>query len=160
MARRIPNDLTVGQVSERAGVPVSTLHYYEEEGLIQSWRTPANHRRFDRIELRRIAVIRVAQSVGVPLAEIKEVLDGLPRDRKIKKAEWEAVSAIWRDRLEERIADLERLRDQLGFCIGCGCLSLKSCPLYNPQDALAEKGAGPRRWHGDSVEAASAASDR
>lgn len=146
MKRVIPNDLTVGQVAARAGVPVSTLHYYEAEGLIQSWRTDANHRRYDRAELRRIAVIRVAQSVGVPLTEIKEVLDGLPERRRIKKADWEAVSEIWRARLEARIADLQRLRDQLGFCIGCGCLSLESCPLYNKDDALGADGPGARRW--------------
>jgi len=152
MSKRIPNDLSVGEVSKRAGVPVSTLHYYEEEGLIASWRTPANHRRYDRAELRRIAIIRVAQSVGVPLAEIKEALATVPRGKKISVAQWEAASAIWQTRLNDRIALLERLRDQLGFCIGCGCLSLKSCPLYNANDALAQKGAGPRRWHGDKLE--------
>jgi len=151
MSKRIPNDLSVGEVSKRAGVPVSTLHYYEEEGLIASWRTPANHRRFDRSELRRIAIIRVAQSVGVPLSEIKQALDGLPRGKKVSVAQWEAVSAKWQDKLDDRIALLTRLRDQLGFCIGCGCLSLKSCPLYNADDALASKGAGPRRWAGDSL---------
>jgi len=151
MAARISNDLTVGDTAKRAGVPVSTLHYYEEEGLIESWRTPANHRRFDRSELRRIAIIRVAQSVGVPLSEIKQALDGLPRGKKVSVAQWEAVSAKWQDKLDDRIALLTRLRDQLGFCIGCGCLSLKSCPLYNADDALASKGAGPRRWAGDSL---------
>ena len=144
MSRVIPNDLSVGQVAKRSGVPVSTLHYYEEEGLIQSWRTPANHRRYDRAELRRIAVIRVAQSVGVPLSEIREVLDALPERRKIKKEDWESVSALWRDRLDARIADLERLRDQLGFCIGCGCLSLTACPLYNKDDTLGADGPGAR----------------
>lgn len=148
MGKVVSSDLSVGETAKRAGVPVSTLHYYEEEGLIQSWRTPANHRRFDRFELRRIAVIRVAQSVGVPLSEIKEVLKKLPRDKKVSKAQWEAVSRNWQDKLDERIGMLNRLRDQLGFCIGCGCLSLKSCPLYNANDALAEQGGGPRRWIG------------
>lgn len=152
MAPRTPNDLSVGAVAKRAGVPVSTLHYYEEEGLIESWRTPANHRRYDRAELRRIAIIRVAQSVGVPLSEIRETLGKLPRGKKVSIAQWEAVSTVWQDRLNERIALLERLRDQLGFCIGCGCLSLKSCPLYNADDALGKKGPGPRRWAGDSLE--------
>gem|GEM_PF-6085557 len=106
MSKRIPNDLSVGEVSKRAGVPVSTLHYYEEEGLIASWRTPANHRRYDRAELRRIAIIRVAQSVGVPLAEIKEALATVPRGKKISVAQWEAASAIWQTRLNDRIAQL------------------------------------------------------
>lgn len=148
MRKVVPNDLSVGETAKRAGVPVSTLHYYEEEGLIQSWRTPANHRRFDRFELRRIAVIRVAQSVGVPLSEIKEALKDLPRGKKVAKAQWEAVSRKWQDRLDERIDMLNRLREQLGFCIGCGCLSLKSCPLYNANDSLAKEGGGPRRWIG------------
>ncbi len=152
MPKRMPNDLSVGDVAKRAGVAVSTLHYYEAEGLIQSWRTPANHRRYDRAELRRIAIIRVAQSVGVPLAEIKSALDKVPRDRKVTAQQWEAVSRRWQARLSERIGLLERLRDQLGFCIGCGCLSLKSCPLYNAGDGLAVHGPGPRRWHGDSLE--------
>ena len=152
MAAKLPNDLSVGAAAKRAGVPVSTLHYYEEEGLIESWRTPANHRRYDRSELRRIAIIRVAQSVGVPLAEIKQALDKLPRGKPVSAQEWEAVSAQWQDRLNDRIALLERLRDQLGFCIGCGCLSLKSCPLYNRDDALGKNGPGPRRWQGNSME--------
>lgn len=151
MKKVVSNDMSVGDVAKRAGVPVSTLHFYEEEGLIESWRTPANHRRYDRMELRRIAIIRVAQSVGVPLSEIKAALDTLPRGKKVTVAQWEKVSARWRDRLNERIMLLERLRDQLGFCIGCGCLSLKSCPLYNTDDALGRKGPGPRRWMGDKL---------
>ena len=146
MAKRIPSDLSVGEVAARAGVPVSTLHFYEAEGLITSWRTPANHRRFDRSELRRIAIIKVAQSVGVPLSEIAQALETLPKGGKISAEEWGQVSAKWQDRLTARIALLERLRDQLGHCIGCGCLSLKSCPLYNAGDALGAQGAGPQRW--------------
>ena len=146
MASRKPNDLTVGEAARRSGLPVSTLHYYETEGLIESWRTPSNHRRFDRSELRRIAIIKVAQSVGVSLAEIKEALAGIPRGKPVSIAEWEAVSLAWKDRLNDRIQMLTRLRDQLGFCIGCGCLSLKSCPLYNKDDVLSEEGDGPRRW--------------
>ncbi len=151
MPKRLSSDLSVGDVAKRAGVPVSTLHFYEAEGLIQSWRTDANHRRYDRAELRRIAIIRVAQSVGVPLKEIKQALATLPRGKKVSVKQWEAVSARWQDRLNERILLLERLRDHLGFCIGCGCLSLKSCPLYNADDALAATGAGPRRWYGDNT---------
>jgi MerR family redox-sensitive transcriptional activator SoxR len=137
--------LTVGEVAARAGVPVSTLHYYEAEGLIRSWRTQAGHRRFDRAELRRVAVVRVAQSVGLSLAEIRVALDTLPRDRPLNAKDWAAVSACWRERIERRIATLEALRDQLGFCIGCGCLSVESCPLYNAGDRLAAGGSGPRR---------------
>ncbi|MEM1382112.1 MAG: redox-sensitive transcriptional activator SoxR [Pseudomonadota bacterium] len=150
--RKIPNDLSVGAMAARAGVPVSTLHFYEAEGLIRSWRTPANHRRYDRTELRRIAVIRVAQSVGIPLSEIREMLDALPRDRRITAKTWRQASAGWQSRLDERIAMLTRLRDQLGHCIGCGCLSLESCPLRNPGDSLGATGAGPRRWTGGEAE--------
>lgn len=152
MGKATANDLSAGQLAKRAGVAVSTLHYYEDQGLISSWRTPANHRRYDRAELRRIALIKVAQSVGIPLAEISEQLKSLPSARKITAQDWEAVSASWEKKLSERIEMLERLRDQLGFCIGCGCLSLKSCPLYNPGDTLAKNGAGPRRWLGDAAE--------
>jgi MerR family redox-sensitive transcriptional activator SoxR len=137
--------LTVGELAARAGVPVSTLHYYEAEGLIRSWRTPAGHRRFDRAELRRVAVVRVAQSVGLSLAEIRAALDTLPRDRPLNAKDWTAVSACWQERIERRIATLEALRDQLGFCIGCGCLSIESCPLYNAGDRLGAGGSGPRR---------------
>ncbi len=149
-----PNDLSVGDMAERAGVPVSTLHYYEAEGLIESWRTPANHRRYDRRELRRVAIIRVAQSVGVPLAEIKEVLDRVPRTKAVSKEAWARAAEPWKDLLDERLALMTRLRDQMGYCIGCGCLSLDNCPLYNPDDALGQNGAGPRRWIGNDQERA------
>lgn len=148
----VPNDLSVGEMAARAGVAVSTLHYYEAEGLIRSWRTPANHRRYDRRELRRVAIVRVAQSVGVPLAEIRAVLDRLPRDRAVSAKDWAEAAAPWRAVLEEKIALMERLRDQMGHCIGCGCLSLENCPLYNPGDRLGGQGAGPRRWTGTVAE--------
>ncbi len=154
MSGKPPGDLSVGELAARAGVPVSTLHYYEAEGLIRSWRTPANHRRYDRRELRRVAIVRVAQSVGVPLAEIRAVLDRIPRDRAVSAAQWAEAGAAWKAELEERIARLTRLRDQMGFCIGCGCLSLETCPLYNPEDRMAAAGAGPRRWTGDAGERA------
>ncbi len=153
--RAIPNDLSVGEMARRAGVAVSTLHYYEAEGLIESWRTPANHRRYDRRELRRVAVIRVAQTLGIPLAEVKTVLARVPRGGAVRKSDWTAASALWRAEIDERMAMLERLRGQLDHCIGCGCLSLESCPLYNSGDALAKNGPGPRRWHGDAVETGS-----
>jgi len=140
------NDLSVGEMAARAGVSVSALHFYETEGLIESWRTPANHRRYDRRELRRVAIIRVAQTVGISLAEVREVLDRIPRHRAVTATAWAEAAAPWKDMLEERIAMLERLRDQMGHCIGCGCLSLDSCPLYNPDDMLGGSGTGPRRW--------------
>lgn len=146
MKKAVPNDLSVGAMAKRAGVAVSTLHYYEAEGLIRSWRTEANHRRFDRTELRRVALIRVAQSVGLPLTEIRAALDTLPRDRPISAKDWRAVSASWRDGIAQRMADLERLRDQLEGCIGCGCLSMENCPLYNPDDVKGRQGPGPRNW--------------
>ena len=142
------SDLSVGDFAKRAGVPGSTIHYYEAEGLIESWRTPANHRRYDRRELRRVAIVRVAQSVGIPLSEIRTVLERLPRGRAISADQWANAAEPWKDALTERIALLTRLRDQMGFCIGCGCLSLESCPLYNPDDSLGAQGDGPRRWTG------------
>lgn len=147
-----PNDLSVGDMAKRAGVPVSTLHFYEAEGLIESWRTPANHRRYDRRELRRVAIVRVALAVGVPLKEVKEVLDRVPREKAVSKEAWATAASPWADMLDDKIALLQRLRDQMGFCIGCGCLSLDSCPLYNPDDVLGGNGSGPRRWTGRADE--------
>ena len=147
-----PNDLSVGAFAARAGVPVSTVHYYEAEGLIEGWRTPANHRRYDRRELRRVAIIRIAQSVGVPLSEVKAVLERIPREKAISAKAWADAAAPWKSLLDDRIALLERLRDQMGFCIGCGCLSLDSCPLYNPDDTLGANGPGARRWIGKKSE--------
>ncbi|KAJ55473.1 MerR family transcriptional regulator [Actibacterium mucosum KCTC 23349] len=140
------SDLTVGEMAARSGVAVSALHFYEAEGLIQSWRTPANHRRYDRRELRRVAIIKVAQTLGVPLAEVREVLDALPRDRPISAAQWNAAGQVWHNRLTAQIEALTALRDQMGSCIGCGCLSLENCPLYNPEDIAGRDGPGPRRW--------------
>ncbi len=154
MKKPQPNDLSVGAFAARAGVPVSTVHYYEAEGLIKSWRTDANHRRYDRRELRRLAIVRIAQSVGVPLSEVKAVLDRLPRERAISAAEWSDAARPWSDLLDERIELLRRLRDQMGFCIGCGCLSLETCPLYNPDDQMGKNGPGARRWIGKKKERA------
>ncbi|MBV2360594.1 redox-sensitive transcriptional activator SoxR [Thalassococcus sp. CAU 1522] len=133
-------------MADRAGVAVSTLHYYESLGLIESWRTPANHRRYDRRSLRRVAVVRVAQTLGIPLAEVKAVLDRVPQGAAVGKADWQAASEVWRAEIDRRMALLERLRGQLDHCMGCGCLSLENCPLYNPGDALGAEGPGPRRW--------------
>jgi MerR family transcriptional regulator, redox-sensitive transcriptional activator SoxR len=136
--------LTVGEAAERSGVAVSTLHFYEAKGLIASVRNAGNQRRFPRAELRRIAVIKVAQRAGISLAEIRDALATLPSGRALSGKDWARLSKRWKDKLEGRIARLQALRDQLGDCIGCGCLSLDSCPLCNPQDELAAEGPGPR----------------
>lgn len=151
--RRIrSNDLSVGDMAKRAGVAVSTLHYYEAEGLISSWRTEANHRRYDRRELRRVAVIRIAQTLGIPLARVRQVLAHVPGGEAVRRADWQQASAVWRDEIDQRIELLLRLRGQLDHCMGCGCLSLETCPLYNPQDHLGTNGAGARRWTGEQNE--------
>ena len=139
-------ELTVGEAAARSGVAVSTLHFYEREGLIGSTRTTGNQRRYHRDVLRRIAFIRVAQRVGISLAEIRDALASLPQERTPTVADWARLSRAWRDRLDARIADLEHLRHDLTHCIGCGCLSLKACALNNPADELGRQGTGPRRW--------------
>lgn len=136
--------LTVGEVARRAGVAVSTLHFYETQGLIKSWRTSGNQRRYHRSVLRLIAVIRIAQRVGIPLADIKARLDAKPRGKPVSTADWSELSRDWQRDLDERITLLTRLRDQLASCIGCGCLSISDCPLRNPGDRAAEFGAGAR----------------
>jgi MerR family redox-sensitive transcriptional activator SoxR len=136
--------LSVGEVATRSGVPVSTLHFYEAQGLLWSHRSTGNQRRYGRGVLRAIAVIKVAQRAGIPLAVIRDKLRSLPSNLKITKADWARLSTEWRDDLNDRIARLTRFRDQLDSCIGCGCLSLEECPLRNPMDALAEAGPGPR----------------
>ena len=140
----IHHDLTVGEVAARSGTRVSAVHFYEGKGLIHAARSSGNQRRFAREVLRRIAVIKVAQRAGIPLARIKQALSELPAHRAPSKQDWERLSADWRNDLEERIQRLTKLRDQLGRCIGCGCLSTEFCPLRNPDDALAAEGPGPR----------------
>ena len=136
--------MTVGEVAARSGVAVSTLHFYEQQGLIHSWRNSGNQRRYAREVLRRVAVIKVAQRTGIPLAEIREALATLPENRTPTADDWHRLSTKWRGDLDERIVRLQRLRDQLDGCIGCGCLSLGVCPLRNPWDKLGEEGPGPR----------------
>ncbi|MCD9154846.1 redox-sensitive transcriptional activator SoxR [Aeromicrobium duanguangcaii] len=140
----MPDLLTPSQVAARAGVTVSALHFYEREGLITSTRSAGNQRRYTRDVLRRIAFVRTSQRVGISLAEIREALSTLPVDRAPSRADWSRLSRRWRTSLDERIARLQRLRDDLDGCIGCGCLSLKKCRLRNPDDALATEGPGPR----------------
>lgn len=136
--------LTIGELAARSGVAPSALRYYERLGLIRAGRTGGNQRRYERAELRRVAFIRIAQQVGVSLDEIRSALDSLPESRTPTKADWARLSARWRGRLDAQIALLERLRDNLTGCIGCGCLSLQRCSLYNPDDQLAAEGPGPR----------------
>lgn len=138
-------ELAVGEVAKRSGVAVSALHFYERKGLIRSLRTAGNQRRYASDVLRRIAVIRVAQRVGIPLEAVRRAFAALPDERTPTPAEWAAMSASWRAELEERIDQLTRLKDRLTGCIGCGCLSLTACALANPGDSLAAEGAGPRR---------------
>lgn len=133
--------LGVGEVAQRSGVNVSTLHFYESKGLIQSTRNAGNQRRYDRSVLRRIAIIRIAQRAGISLALIKEHLDTLPQ-KKITAEEWHTLSVEWHAMLNERINTLLQLRDQMEGCIGCGCLSLEECPLRNPDDVVSEQGPG------------------
>ncbi|WVT74986.1 redox-sensitive transcriptional activator SoxR [Sinorhizobium chiapasense] len=143
-------ELTVGEVAERSGVAVSTLHFYEAKGLIRSNRTRGNQRRYPRSVLRRVAVIKVAQRTGIPLSEIQDALSVLPDDRPLTVEDWGRLSENWREQLNERIASLMALRDHLTGCIGCGCLSLRECPLRNPHDVLSMEGAGPRLMDEDS----------
>jgi MerR family transcriptional regulator, redox-sensitive transcriptional activator SoxR len=137
--------LSIGELAARSGVAPSALRYYERLGLIRAQRTGGNQRRYETGQLRRVAFVRIAAQIGLSLDEIRQAMESLPDSRTPTKADWERLSRRWRQRLDEQIGLLERLRDNLTGCIGCGCLSLKSCTLYNPGDALATEGAGPRR---------------
>jgi MerR family redox-sensitive transcriptional activator SoxR len=141
---QIRRPLTVGEVAERSGVAISAVRFYEAEGLIQSTRNAGNQRRFARETLRRVAVVKVAQRLGIPLASIREALKSLPEGRTPNAADWNRLSARWRAELDDRIDKLQQLRNQLSTCIGCGCLSLQDCPLRNPLDSLSQQGPGPR----------------
>lgn len=138
--------LSVGEVAQRAGIAVSALHFYETKGLISSIRSGGNQRRYARGVLRRVAVIKAAQRVGIPLEDIKTALDTLPPDRAPTAADWATLSLTWKADLDSRITELVRLRDHLDNCIGCGCLSIDRCPLYNPNDRLGKEGPGARLW--------------
>ena len=142
--------LAIGEVAERTGVSPSALRFYEARGLIASQRSEGAQRRYRRDVLRRVAFIRVAQRVGLSLEEIGQALALLPERRTPRAADWERLSTAWRDRLDERIALLQALRGQLSSCIGCGCLSLERCALYNPSDGASRLGVGPRYLLGDA----------
>jgi MerR family redox-sensitive transcriptional activator SoxR len=137
------DSLTIGELSARSGVPTSALRFYEARGLVRAGRTTGNQRRYDRAELRRVAFIRIAQRVGLSLDDIASALATLPGSRTPTKADWARLSAAWRSRLDEQIGMLERLRDRLTGCIGCGCLSLQRCRISNPDDERAADGPGP-----------------
>ena len=140
---RMPARLTIGELSRRSGVAASALRFYEAVGLVASERTIGNQRRYPRHMLRRVAFIRAAQRVGLSLDEIQGALSSLPDERTPTKADWERVSRAWTDRIDHQIADLERLKTKLTGCIGCGCLSLRTCSLMNPDDVEGERGPGP-----------------
>jgi MerR family redox-sensitive transcriptional activator SoxR len=133
---------TVGRVAKRSGVKVSTLHFYEQKGLIYSTRNAGNQRRYKADVLRRVSVIKAAQKMGISLASIKEAFESLPNQRTPTQKDWEKLSSGWQAELNARIAYMERLRDSLTGCIGCGCLSMKNCPIYNAEDQLGVEGSG------------------
>jgi MerR family redox-sensitive transcriptional activator SoxR len=140
----VESELTIGALSERTGVATSALRYYEAEGLIHASRSAGGQRRYHRDTLRRVSFVRVAQQVGLTLEEIREALASLPDSRTPTQKDWAKLSASWRPRLDAQIAMMERLRDRLDGCIGCGCLSLSFCRILNPDDSAAERGPGPR----------------
>jgi MerR family transcriptional regulator, redox-sensitive transcriptional activator SoxR len=137
----------VGDVARRAGIAVSAIHFYEAQGFIFSWRDSGNQRRFDPSVLRRIAVIKSAQKLGISLKEIGDALSVLPRNSAPSTADWTLMSTQWRAQLEDKIAQLQQLKDDLDQCIGCGCLSMKTCKLRNPEDIVAEQGTGAVFWN-------------
>ena len=139
------DQLSIGQVAERSGIAISALHFYEREGLIFSSRNAGNQRRFNRDVLRRLAFIRASQRVGIPLGLIKDALDELPLKRTPKEKDWARVGQRWHVVLTQQIEYMQRVRDDLSTCIGCGCLSFDRCALVNPNDAMSSEGSGPRR---------------
>lgn len=149
MHKKPTDEITIGELSTRSGVAASALRYYEDRGLIHSLRTPAGHRRYPRAVIRRVAFIVFAQKIGLTLDEVGAELIKLPKHHVPKRDDWAKLSRQWSKRIDERIAELERLRDSLTGCIGCGCLSLARCKLANPGDQAARRGSGPRYWLGD-----------
>lgn len=135
---------TIGEAAERCDVPASTLRFYEKKGLIRSIRTEGNQRRYHQSMLRQVSVIKAAQTLGISLEEIEEVFSSLPEKRTPNKRDWERMASKWAEQLDERIIAMQRLRQSLTGCIGCGCLSLKVCGLFNPEDQIASHGNGPR----------------
>ncbi|SOE98972.1 MerR family transcriptional regulator, redox-sensitive transcriptional activator SoxR [Burkholderia sp. OK233] len=145
--------ITIGELARRSGVAASAIRFYEEQGLISSTRTEGGHRQYRREVLRRVGFIRAAQAVGLNLSEIRSVLETLPGQRTPTRQDWQRLSRAWQPLLQERIDGLIALRDQLASCVGCGCLSLKSCSLYNPDDVARRRGSGARYLLGDTSRA-------
>ncbi len=143
--------LTAGEVASRSGVAVSTVHFYEAKSLLKGWRSTGNQRRYSRDVLRRVAIIKVAQRLGLPLSMIKQALDSLPGGRTPTAKDWRRLSVEWRGELDRRILLLQKLRSRLDGCIGCGCLSLKVCQLRNPGDTVSDQGSGPMLMEGDGA---------
>jgi MerR family transcriptional regulator, redox-sensitive transcriptional activator SoxR len=152
--RAVPGQITITELARRSGVAASALRYYESLGLIASERTEGNHRRYPRAMLRRVAVIQVAQGLGLSLNQVAAALAALPDGRGPTPRDWKRMSSRWQSELNTRIATLERLRDNLSSCIGCGCLSLETCALLNNEDRAAARGAGPRYLLGDTPDPA------
>lgn len=150
MAKNPADMLPIGHIARRTGLAVSAIRFYEEKGLIRATRTASGQRRFARADIRRLSFIRIAQSLGFTLPQIREVLAGLPDGRTPNARDWARISQHFRATLDARIATLEKLRDDLDGCIGCGCLSLDKCSLYNAADRAAAKGTGPRYLMGDT----------
>ncbi len=142
--------LSIGDIAARTGLAVSAIRYYEAQGLIAPWRNAAGRRRFQRADIRRLSFVMIAQQFGFTLPQIRVELDRLPKHRAPTKADWSRISAEFRSGLDARITRLEKLRDTLDGCIGCGCLSLDACALYNADDRAAQRGTGPRYLMGDS----------
>jgi MerR family redox-sensitive transcriptional activator SoxR len=136
-------NLSVGYVAKRTGVKISTLHFYEQKGLIRSWRNQGNQRRYKRDVLRRISVIKAAQRLGISLSSIHQTFLSMPSERTPDKKDWAQLSKRWQQKLDQQIGALTKLRNSLDGCIGCGCLSMQSCPIYNPDDVLEREGPGP-----------------
>lgn len=148
--RRPPEPwLAVGEVAARSGVTVSALHFFERQGLLASARTAGNQRRYRRDVLRRVALIRIARRIGIPLKEVADVLAHLPQQRTPTRADWARLAEAWRARLDQRIRHLQQLRDEFTDCVGCGCLSIDRCRILNPDDKVGALGPGPRRLLGD-----------
>ena len=148
----MPRDgLTIGEISKRTGLAVSAIRHYEAEGLVAPWRNAGGQRRFERADIRRLSFVMAAQKFGFTLPQIRQELDGLPRHRAPTRADWTRISQTFRAELDARIRDLQDLRDRLDGCIGCGCLSLDVCALYNSGDRAAARGSGPRYLMGDDA---------
>lgn len=145
----VSDGLSIGDIAARTGLAVSAIRFYEEQGLISPWRNDAGRRRFQRADIRRLSFVMIAQQFGFSLPQIRTELDRLPKHRAPTKADWARISVAFRAGLDQRIARLQKLRDTLDGCIGCGCLSLEACALYNPADRAAKRGTGPRYLMGD-----------